>query len=56
MEHMVEEMLEDGIIRPRQSYYSAPLVMIHMKYGSYYRDISHPFIASTIVATFIVIV
>ena len=28
---MVEEMLEDGIIRPSQSFFSAPMVMIHRK-------------------------
>ena len=32
---MVEEMLEVGIIRPRQSYYSAPMVMVHKKEGSW---------------------
>ena len=32
---MVEEMLEDGIIRPSQSSYSAPVVMLFKKYGSW---------------------
>jgi hypothetical protein len=32
---MVEEMLEDGIIRPSQSSYSASVVMIFKKYGSW---------------------
>jgi hypothetical protein len=32
---MVEEMLEDGIIRPSQNYYSAPVVMVHKKEGSW---------------------
>jgi hypothetical protein len=31
---MVEEMLEDGIIRPSQSSYSAPMVMLFKKYIS----------------------
>jgi hypothetical protein len=42
---MVEEMLEVGIIRPRQSSYSAPIVMVLKKHGSwrmfpYYREIN----------------
>lgn len=32
---MVEEMLEDGIIRPSQSSYSALVVMVHKKEGSW---------------------
>jgi hypothetical protein len=32
---MVEEMLEDGIIRPSQSSYSAPMVMVLKKEGSW---------------------
>jgi hypothetical protein len=32
---MVEEMLEVGIIRPRQSSYSTPVVMIFKKYSSW---------------------
>jgi hypothetical protein len=32
---MVEEMLEVGIIRPSQSSYSAPVVMVFKKYGSW---------------------
>jgi hypothetical protein len=32
---MVEEMLEASIIRPRQSFYSAPVVMIFKKDGSW---------------------
>jgi hypothetical protein len=33
---MVEEMLEDGIIRPSQSSYSASAVVIFKKYGSWH--------------------
>jgi hypothetical protein len=41
---MVEEMLEAGIIRPSQSYYSAPMVMVFKKHSSWhmcpnYRDL-----------------
>ena len=41
---MVEEMLETSIIRPSQSYYFAPVVMVLKKEGSwrmcpYYRDL-----------------
>jgi hypothetical protein len=36
IEHMVEEMLELGIIRPSQSYYSALVVMVFKKYGSWH--------------------
>ena len=32
---MVEEMLEYGIIRPSQSYYSPPVVMLFKKDGSW---------------------
>jgi hypothetical protein len=45
IEHMVEEMLEVGIIRPSQSSYSAPVVMVFKKDGSWgmctdYREIN----------------
>jgi hypothetical protein len=45
IEHMVEEMLEAGIIRPSQSSYSAPVEMVFKKDGSwcmcpYYREIN----------------
>jgi hypothetical protein len=33
---MVEEMLEDGIIRPSQSSYSTPVVMVLKKEGSWH--------------------
>jgi hypothetical protein len=32
---MVEEMLEAGIIRPSQSSYSTPMVMVFKKHGSW---------------------
>ena len=35
IEHMVEEMLEVGIIRPKQSSYSTLVVMVHKKEGSW---------------------
>jgi hypothetical protein len=42
---MVEEMLEDGIIRPSQSSYFAPVVMVFKKDSSwhmcpYYRELN----------------
>ena len=45
IECVVEEMLEAGIIRPSQSSYSAPMVMVHKKEGSwhmcpYYRELN----------------
>jgi hypothetical protein len=36
IERMVEEMLEDGIIRPSQSSYSRPLVMVFKKDSSWH--------------------
>jgi hypothetical protein len=35
IERMIEELLEAGIIRPSQSSYSAPVVMVHKKEGSW---------------------
>jgi hypothetical protein len=35
IERMIEEMLEAGIIRPSQSSYSTPVVMVHKKEGSW---------------------
>ena len=46
-------MLEYDIISTSQSSHSAPAVMIHSKYGSYNKDLSHPFNASIVVAAFI---
>jgi hypothetical protein len=45
IEHMVEEMLEDDIIRPSQSSYSTPVVMVFKKDSSWhmcpdYRDLN----------------
>ena len=43
---MIEEMLESSIIRPRQGSYSALMVMVHKKEGSwcmcpYYRELNN---------------
>ena len=45
IEHTIEEMLEDGMIRPNQSSYCTPVVMVHNKEGSwcmcpYYRELN----------------
>ena len=45
IEHMIAEMLESGIIQPSQSSFSAPVVLVHKKDGSWcmgldYREIN----------------
>jgi len=45
IEHMVAKILEVGIIQPSQNYFSAPIVLVHKKDGSWcmcldYREIN----------------
>lgn len=49
IEHMVEEMFEAGIIRPRQSFYSTLVVMVHKEEGSWHTFLDYKYLHKIII-------